>query len=960
MAITQVQNNSARVANGTSLDIVFDSAVTSGNSIVVAIGHSFSAATSVTDNNSNTYTQDQINIATRVAELYHSSNVASGVTTVTVTAGSASAIGATIFEYDKNITLDVAGQAEQTTGTIHPCGNITTTVEDTVIITSSRNFNAYAGTPAPGFTEITEDLREYVQERISTVIETVGSAWTSAADSDVTSVIAAYKEVISPGGLIQYVEDFQTWTPSSKDTWEEKDLSEFVPSGQPDITAEILIGVSGNVDLDYFVGVRTPGSTLDRRINLYFARFAGGYNSTTMHVQLSGGKIEHYAPSGVDFFLMGYWAGTKYVELATSFSGSTPTSTWNNVNLDTFGATSGSIVEIIAVGSFGNIQGLRSVGNTDDRKYRMNWGDNFPDPDNYACWTSSLQTSGINATIQSWAEFANNDFQQFYLMGYWEEPPGDYTDVYQDDEANPSADNTWESIALSGVPPDAVASLLHGHNDNTNSIIQGSRELYSSLERKLNQTQTGGSIYRTAQCWQTTVGSGIETYSEDAVGSLDHFVLLGYWDNFKSIPSISAYNAPLIILGYESRNTLQEPQYPSGLTLFIDVLPGYPSPLFISGPSFSSSSVSLFIAAPTIVGTSGGLAPGIQIVGDSPSLFMSSPTLSSGNSNLFLKTFEFLESSGNAALFIHGVSAISGSTNCFIKAPESMVSSGNFFVKGPEFIVSSGTFTYPGNINDFAYPFGDQSPDFNIYGSESINDSFGLWIGPLRSRDNWTLYLKTEDNDINNTANLFTQGFIIASGESGVTQTFNKVPFYLEAINADFPYTAGGTEAWTLFLKTQSGNPTSDEAWIMFLKADTTIPAICNLYTFGHASGSSPRGNLFSKSVNFVCSIDPDDPSRIGFTPNDSHSDPWNLFLKVDPGYFGKSNLYMSGAAPVNYSSSGNLFIEGLFGQESGTVLFYLMGVSGLFNNGPGGLNLFLDAGNQVYNTRGNLYVHGY
>jgi len=282
------------------------------------------------------------------------------------------------------------------------------------------------------------------------------------------------------------------------------------------------------------------------------------------------------------------------------------------------------------------------------------------------------------------------------------------------------------------------------------------------------------------------------------------------------------------------------------------------------------------------------------------------------------------------------------------------------YIKGPEFICSSGSFAYPHDVDDFTYPYGAPSPTLYIHGHTDASGTCPLYIGPPRIRTNWTLYLKTNDNDENAIVNLFIHGFTVVSGSSDVNQTFNNVGFYLEAADADYPYTAGGTEAWTLFVKAQAGNPTNDEAWTLFLKADSTTPATCPMYIYGHASGEAPRGNEISSSVGLICSVNPDDPTRIGFRPHNVHDDPWSLFLKCDPGWFGIATLYMSGAVPTLYVASGTLFVEGLFEQEINTVPLYLMGVSGMFNNGPNGLHLFLDAGTLVYNTSGNLYAHGY
>lgn len=371
--------------------------------------------------------------------------------------------------------------------------------------------------------------------------------------------------------------------------------------------------------------------------------------------------------------------------------------------------------------------------------------------------------------------------------------------------------------------------------------------------------------------------------------------------------------------------------------------------LVIFGPA--ANNIDFFIIGYEHIDTSGDYPSGILLrIGDghepfyaSGTLFIDGPVPCSGDISMHTRAGAF---EPPIDLFICGHTPYFDSTSGYIK--------------GPEFICSSGSFSYPYDIEDFTYPYGDSSPTLFMHGHTDTSGTCPLYIGPPKAHSNWTLYLKTEDNDESNTINLFINGFIPASGSSGVNQTFNTAQLYLEAANADYPYTAGGTKEWTLFLKTPEGNLTNNEAWSLFLKADRTIPVICNLYTRGHASGQPPNGIEITGSMGLVCSVNPTDPRRIGFIPYDSDNDPWTLFLKCVPGYFNTATLYMSGAAPTLFSASGNLFVKGLFEQEISTLSLYLMGVSGMFNNGPSGLHLFLDANTLVYNTSMNLYSHGY
>jgi hypothetical protein len=394
----------------------------------------------------------------------------------------------------------------------------------------------------------------------------------------------------------------------------------------------------------------------------------------------------------------------------------------------------------------------------------------------------------------------------------------------------------------------------------------------------------------------------------------------------------------------------------------IESMPGmeYGPPLYTRGPiqytntcdfvifGPEANNVDFFIHGYAHIDTSGNYPSGLSLhIGNghessvaSGNLFINGPVLSSGNMYMHTRAGAF---EPPIDLLTIGHILYSGDISGYIK--------------GPEFICSSGNFSYPGNQDDFIYPYGNPSPTLYILPHTNASGTCPLYIGPQRLRENWILYLKTDSNSKNNTLNLFVHGF---TSVSGVNQTFNNASLYIEAIDADYPYTGGGTEKWTLFLDAQEGNPTSDEAWSLFLKADLTIPASYDMYIRGHASGQAPNGIEITDFIGLVCSVNPDDPRRIGFIPHNSDNDPWTLFLKCVPGHFGITTLYMSGAAPTLLASSGNLFVEGLFEQETAALQLYLMGISGIFNNGPSGLYLFIDAGRQVYNTSGNMYTHGY
>lgn len=377
----------------------------------------------------------------------------------------------------------------------------------------------------------------------------------------------------------------------------------------------------------------------------------------------------------------------------------------------------------------------------------------------------------------------------------------------------------------------------------------------------------------------------------------------------------------------------------------------YGPPLYTRGPRFYNDSLNMIVLGP---------------IADLLDFYINGHILVSGDISLYEYGHETTVESGS--LYISGPLLSSGSISLHTRAgafepPIDLYALGhdthndqfNLFIKGPEFICVSGNFAYPLDPDLFTYPSGGKSPDLSLWGYMDYSGSCDLYIGPGKQLLTWTFFLKTSGNSLNENVNLFTYGH--PSGSSSVGYCPDSIILYIAADDADYPYTGGGTEAWTLFIKAQSGNLATEQPWTMFLCADTTTSGISNLYTYGHASGSLPHGNEFYQSCILMIENIPDDPDSIGYIPFNVHGDPWTLFLRVNQGWFDNVGLYISGNAPVDLMASGNLFIEGFLEQSSGSCNLYLLGISGIFGSG---FNLFLDAITQVYNTNENLYVHGY
>jgi len=791
--------------------------------------------------------------------------------------------------------------------------------------------------------------------------------WDNFVDSVDPFVHARSVEMFIEGRdpFVHYVEGVTgVFNVTSTDTWQEYDLllNKEVPASteRDPVVAEILIG-NQQTAVSYSGGVRSVGSSLERKFGLRLPT-AGGYDFLTMLVPVSsGGKIEIYGghASFVDFVLLGYWVGASYVEEMEEFSVGAD-GTWTNVNLGTDYAS--TIAEVVISNANTSIQqsgGIRQVGSAINRYHSMSPGvTNFPDHTSL-----HVNTSGVNGTIQGYAT-TDADIT-LTAIGRWSTTPGIYNEAFEV-FADTTFNNTWQVRDVT-VPDGSVAEVVIEHRDDNAERNYGIREsgssanrLYSLRQTNVSPTDTCADTYRTSV---NIVNSSAELHTNFRTDEHD-FMTVGYWDSLNFIsgdPIQTTGNFDLYVEGAAPVVSGNHDLYIGG-SAGAQIIADFD--LFMSAPEAASGQFPLFIESRVTFDSSGNYPSGLEMfseghltVSGSMDMFTVGPLLSTGQMTLYTQAGSF----DNMPLFIHGV---------FVKARIR-----DLYIKGPEFITTSGNFEWQPSEDQslFTTPSGGQSPDLYIKGPLQVTSSgdlfvdahlpfsgsMTLYIGPLPARQSWTMFVKTESSTATGSANLFTHGFVPASGQSGVNQAFNNMPLYLEAIDADFPYTAGGTQSWSMFLRVGSGNVSQDQNWSMFLKADTTTSGSFSLVTYGHASGSPPHGNEFSGSMPLVCSVDPSDPGRIGYIPHEAQ-DPWTLFVRVQQGLFNTTNLYISGAAPTTLFASGTLFIEGLFGQPSGTVPLYILGISGSVNNGPSGLPLFLNAAVGVYNTSGNLYIHGY
>jgi hypothetical protein len=338
-----------------------------------------------------------------------------------------------------------------------------------------------------------------------------------------------------------YLESFQTWSASSNDTWQTKDLSGAPFNVPADAVVEVAVR-NANASAELWGGVRAVGSSLERRFQLHEAE-AGGWDVVVMHVQADGSsQIQHYSDDtgDVDFILLGYWDSGIYTEAFQSFT-SSQNNLWNDHDLSSYGVGSARVAEVVLVNTSKNQEGgvgVRANGSSLSRILDIHEAE----PTGVDTATLFVQTDPTaNATIEVYTQ--NKTKIEFYLVGYWSTPPESsstspptpysYTELFTN-LTSPTADATWEDEDLSsaGVPADAVAEFALVNTFETGENNMGVRANGSSLARLLDLHETeigGGGSGEFGRIHVTTdASSTIEFYHED-VSDAHEFRLTGYW-----------------------------------------------------------------------------------------------------------------------------------------------------------------------------------------------------------------------------------------------------------------------------------------------------------------------------------------------------------------------------------------------------------------------------------------------
>jgi len=326
------------------------------------------------------------------------------------------------------------------------------------------------------------------------------------------------------GGGPGYTELYQTWSATNDDTWQTVGLGAFgVPANA---VVEVAI-VNSDAGKEYFGGVRTVGSALERRFQLHEAE-GGGVDTVTLHVQAdASSQIQHYSDksSRVSFILLGYWTGAVYVERFDAFKAGASAS-WQTHNLGAYGVGLNQVAEIALSQTSTSAEwqvGLRRSGSSQSRQVTLHEAEAGG-----IDMVSMLVQSDASSLIEVYAQ--SDSVVDFHLLGYWSTPPGTYTET-GGVQAQALSASTWEltSLAGFGVPADSVAQFVISNQIDNFSRELGVREVGSGNNRvvELQEAESGGGDLGTMHV-NVDSASSIEWYS--ASGTSERFFYpVGWW-----------------------------------------------------------------------------------------------------------------------------------------------------------------------------------------------------------------------------------------------------------------------------------------------------------------------------------------------------------------------------------------------------------------------------------------------
>lgn len=332
-------------------------------------------------------------------------------------------------------------------------------------------------------------------------------------------------EILLPREIVMYNETFADITVGTAGSWVDVDLSSYgVLANQ---VVEIAMRNSSDPSSRY-AGVRTKGSSLDRKVKLHVPS-SDGWDMTTMTVKTDANKkIQVYAEniSDVHFYLVGIWGTGDYVERFDALSFAT-TGAWTDLDLSSYSVGSGEVVEIMLsnTGTANCIGGVRGKDTSPSLDRRLNLHSSVSGAEDCIVM---LAKADANKKI---SVYKYNTNIKHRLLGYWSEAPGEYTEKFVD-VGKPGYSATWSDADLSsfGVPAFANCEMLISNESTSNSNIVGVRQVGSTLNRlfDLHKSSSSSKVEGGVMHVRSDENSAIQQYLENSSDDVEYY-LLGYW-----------------------------------------------------------------------------------------------------------------------------------------------------------------------------------------------------------------------------------------------------------------------------------------------------------------------------------------------------------------------------------------------------------------------------------------------
>ncbi|MGI9289136.1 MAG: DNRLRE domain-containing protein [Pseudomonadales bacterium] len=216
-----------------------------------------------------------------------------------------------------------------------------------------------------------------------------------------------------------YVEAWDQFSAGASASWLDRSLAGFGTG--PGQVAEIVIA-NRDPDNEYLAGVRTDGSTSQRRFDIHEAE-AGGRDAITLLVGTGSdpnATVEVYAQSDseIDFHLAGYWSDPpgNYVESADNSGTAVTAAVWEDVDLNAIaGVPAGAVVSVTlenAAAGAEQLMGVRETGSALARALDLQEAEG-----NGADLATLHVNADTSSNMQWYSELGGN--HTFHISGWW-------------------------------------------------------------------------------------------------------------------------------------------------------------------------------------------------------------------------------------------------------------------------------------------------------------------------------------------------------------------------------------------------------------------------------------------------------------------------------------------------------------------------------------------------------------